>query len=80
MSHGKHPETSLCASQLLSLCSEAQEQQLLSPCAAATEACMPWSPCCTREATTMRNPVTAIESSPLSPQREKSPCSNKDVA
>ena len=41
--------------QLLSLCYGAQEPQLLSPCAATTEARRPESPCsATREATAMR--------------------------
>ena len=44
----------------------------LSPCAATTEACMPWSPCSTtREATTVRSPRTATgEQPPLSATRE----------
>ena len=42
--------------QLLSLCSRAREPQLLSPCAASTKACAPWTPCATvREATTVRS-------------------------
>ena len=48
-----------CVPQLWSLCSRDQEPQLLSPQAAATEACTPWSPCsATREATAMRNLCT----------------------
>ena len=36
----------------------AQEPRLLSTCAASTEARAPWSPRSTREATTMRSPLT----------------------
>ena len=47
------------APQLLSLCSRAQELQLLSPKAVATEANAPWSPWSTaREATAMRSAHT----------------------
>ena len=53
--------------QLLSLCSRAWEPQLLSPCAATTEACALWSLySATREATAVRR-----EQSPLSATREK---------
>ena len=44
----------------------------LSPCTTTTEACVPYSLCSTtREASTMRTPLTTLE---------KSPCSNKDPA
>ena len=60
--------------QLLSLCSGAQELQLLSPPATITKAQVPWSPCsATREATAMRN-------SPCFPQPEKSSLDNEDPA
>ena len=59
--------------QLLSLCSRAREPQLLSPCAATTEACALWSLCsATREATAVRSPhTTTREQSLLSATREK---------
>ena len=67
--------------QLLSLCSRAQEPQLLSPCATATEAIRPQSPCSeTREAITERNLSAATRNSPYFLQLEKSPSSNKDPA
>ena len=51
-----------CVPQLLSLCSTAWEQQLLSPHAATTEACVPKSPCSAmREATTVRSHVAQLE-------------------
>ena len=60
--------------QLLSLCSEARELQLLSPCTSTPEALLPQPPCsATKEATAMRSPHTAAESSLCSPQREKKP-------
>jgi len=67
--------------QLLSLCSRAQEPQLLSPCVTATEAIRPQSPCSeTREAITERNLSAATRNSPYFLQLEKSPSSNKDPA
>ena len=57
--------------QLLSLCSRAQELQLLKPL----------SPCSTREATTMRSPYsTTTEWPPLATVRKKSPPNNKGPA
>ena len=58
----------------LSLCSGAQEPQLLSPPAAPTEACTSWSLCSAREATIMRSPRsrTRVAPSPYSSQLEKS--------
>ena len=75
-----------CAPRLLSLYSGAQGPQLLSLCAAATEALAPYGPCsATREATAMRSSFTVprkqspqLESS--SPQLKNSLCSNKDTA
>jgi len=58
--------------QQLSLCSRAWEPQLLSPCAAATEACTSWSLCSTtREDTAMRSPHITRKSSPCSLKLEK---------
>ena len=59
---------------LLTLCSGAQELQLLSPCVAITKARMPQSPCSTmREAIARRSPYTAAKRSPHSLQLEKNP-------
>ena len=59
--------------QLLRMCSRAQELQLLSPSAAATEAHSPPSPCsATRGATTTR-PHTATRAQPLLDTLERSP-------
>ena len=58
--------------QLLSLCSRAWEPQLLSPCAATTEARTSWSLCSTtREDTAMRSPHITRKSSPCSLKLEK---------
>ena len=66
--------------QLLSLCSKAWKPQLLSPHAATTEACVPYSPWSTTEkATIIRSLHTQVESSHHSLQLEKSPCSNEDT-
>ena len=46
--------------QLMSLHSRAREPQLLSPCAATTEACAPRACAPRREATAMRGPRTAM--------------------
>ena len=62
------------APQLLSLCSRAQELQLLSPRAAAPEVCTSQSPCSeTREATVMGSPGTRTRQQPRFPQLQKSP-------
>ena len=67
--------------QLLSWCSRAWELQLLSPHAKTTEAHVPWSPrSATRKASTARACTLQLQSSPHSPQLEKSPPSNKDPA
>ena len=68
--------TNLNILQLLSLCSRAQEQKLLSPCTTTTEACAPWSPySATREATAMKSSWLQLESRYHLLQLEKSPCS-----
>ena len=55
-----------CVPQLLSLCSRAQEPQLLSPRATVTEAQVPWGLCsATREATAMKSLHTATREKPL---------------
>ena len=55
-----------CAPQLLNVCSRAQEPQLLSPCAAATEACTPQSLSPTaRAATAVRSLHATTREEPL---------------
>ena len=50
----------------------ARAPQLLSLCAATTEACVLGAPCsATREASTVRGPWATTKSSPCSPQLEK---------
>ena len=62
------------ALQLLRLCSRVRGATLPSPCA-------PYRPCSSREATTMRSPLTPTRgAAPCSPQLQKSPCSNEDPA
>ena len=64
--------------QPLNLCSRAQELQLLSLHTPATESCKPYSLCSeAREATAMRR--SQLESSPCSPQLEKSLSSSKGL-
>ena len=50
---------------------EAYVPQLLSPCAAATEACMPRARARNKTATTMRSPSATTRDNPCSPQLEK---------
>ena len=70
--------TRVCTSQLLSLCSKAWETQLLSPHAAATEACMPQSLCSTRNTTAVRSPRTITRKQPLLiTDREKPTCQQR---
>ena len=57
--------------QLLSSCSRACEPQLPSLHAATTETHVPRACALQREATSVRNPGTAVKSSPHSPRKEK---------
>jgi len=80
---GKIPHAtgiSACAPQLLTLCSRAQEPQLLNLRATTPEARTPRACAPRPEATVTRSPHATMKSGPCSPQLEKNLCSNEDLA